>query len=101
MDREQSSLIAIGKELRYLCCLSRCETVVHLIACFAHSDIWFLSFVRNIIYGNLILLASNQAINSGCIFQLHFAVVCGCEIQRMMKKWIKLWIHDYIVDSCK
>lgn len=98
MDREQSSLIAVDKELGYLYCPSRCETAVHLITCFAPSDIQFLSIVKNIIYGNVILLATNKVITSDCIFQLDFAVICGCEIQRMLKKWIK---GIYIVDSCK
>lgn len=98
MDREQSSLIAADKELGYLYCLSRCETAVHLITCFADSDIQFLSIVRNIIYGNFILLATNKVITSNCIFQLDFAVICGCEIQTMLNEWVK---GIYIVDSCK
>lgn len=98
MDREQSSLIAVDKELGYLYCLSRRETAVDLITCFAHSDIQFLSIVRNIIYGNFILLATNKVITSVCIFQLDFAMICGCEIQRMLKKWIK-GIYIYILAS--
>lgn len=98
MDREKSSWIAVDKELGYLYCLSRCETAVHLITCFAHSDIQFLNIVRNIIYGNFILLATNKVITSVCIFQLDFAAICGCEIQRMLKKWIK-GIYIYILAS--
>lgn len=98
MDRKQTSLISVDKESGYLYCLSKCETAVHLITCFAHSDIQFLSIVSNVIHGNFILLATNEVITSDCIFQLDFAVVCGCEIQKMLKKWIK---GIYIVDSCE
>lgn len=97
-DREQSRYIAVDKELGYLHCLSKCETAEHLITHFAHSDIQFLSIVRNIIYGNFILLATNKVITSDCVFQLDFAVVSGCEIERMLKKWTK---GICIGDSCK
>lgn len=93
MDKEQSSLVAVDEELGYLYCLSRCETAAHLITCFAYSDIQFLSIVRNIIYGNLILLATNKVITSNYTFQLDFAVICGCEMQRMLKKMDKRDLH--------
>lgn len=98
MHREQSSLITVDKELGYLYSLSRCETAVNFITSFAHRGIQFLSIVKNIIYGNFILLPANKVITSDCIFQLDFAVICGCEIQRMLKKWIK-GIYIYILAS--
>jgi len=98
MDREQSSFIAVDKELGYLYCLSRCETAVHLMTYFACSDIRFLSIVSNIIYGNFILLATNKVITADCIFQQDFAVICGSEIQRLLKKWMK-GIYIYVLAS--
>lgn len=73
----------------WLYCLSKCDITVCLITCCAHSNVQFLSIVKNIIYRNFILLATNKVITSDCIFQLDFAVICGCELQKIVKKWIK------------
>lgn len=98
MDREQRRLISLDKELGWLYCLSKCDITVCLITCCAHSNVPFLTIVKNIIYRDFILLATNKVITSHCIFQLDFAVICGCEIQKMLKKWIK-GIYNYILAS--